>query len=258
MKVHHLNCGNLGWHCLGINLICHCLLIETPNSGLVLVDTGLGKQDFANPVQRLGLPFVLIAHPQGDRSMAAVEQIEKLGFKSEDVRHIVLTHMDLDHTGGLADFPKARIHVHRSEYDIALSGKHKSRYKQVMWSHNPQFVTYGEGGDLWFGFESIRDLAGLPPEILFVPTAGHSRGHTAVAIQNGEEWLLHAGDAYFEHGEVHADKRQCSWALGTFQRMNQFDQEKRLLNQDRLRTLAHSGEDVQIVCAHSAQEFPGS
>ncbi|MFD0510570.1 MBL fold metallo-hydrolase [Streptomyces aureus] len=31
-----------------------------------------------------------------------------LGYAVDDVRHIVLTHLDLDHAGGLPDFPRAR------------------------------------------------------------------------------------------------------------------------------------------------------
>jgi glyoxylase-like metal-dependent hydrolase (beta-lactamase superfamily II) len=51
------------------------------------------------------------------------------------------------------------------------------------------------------GFEAVRDLDGLPPEILLVPLAGHTWGHSAVAIDTGDGWLLHAGDAYFFRGE---------------------------------------------------------
>lgn len=34
-------------------LVCHCLLIETPQHGLVLVDTGLGLRDVLAPRGRL-------------------------------------------------------------------------------------------------------------------------------------------------------------------------------------------------------------
>jgi glyoxylase-like metal-dependent hydrolase (beta-lactamase superfamily II) len=45
----------------------------------------------------------------------AVRQIEELGFGAADVRHIVLTHFDLDHIGGLADFPDAEVHLTAGE-----------------------------------------------------------------------------------------------------------------------------------------------
>jgi glyoxylase-like metal-dependent hydrolase (beta-lactamase superfamily II) len=31
-------------------------------------------------------------------------QVERLGYRREDVRHIVLTHLDMDHAGGLRVF----------------------------------------------------------------------------------------------------------------------------------------------------------
>ncbi len=58
------------------------------------------------------------------------------------------------------------------------------------------------GGDEWFGFESVRILPGLDAEIALVPLLGHSLGHTGVALSTGDGWLLHCGDAYFNHGEV--------------------------------------------------------
>ncbi|WP_051484150.1 MBL fold metallo-hydrolase [Rhizobium sp. CF080] len=46
----------------------------------------------------------------------AAWQIQSLGYPARDVRHIVLTHLDFDHAGGIADFPRARIHVLTDEY----------------------------------------------------------------------------------------------------------------------------------------------
>lgn len=57
-RVHHLNCAciqRLTIH--GRQLACHCLLVETPADGLVLVDTGLGACDLIDPARRLGISF---------------------------------------------------------------------------------------------------------------------------------------------------------------------------------------------------------
>lgn len=260
MKIHHLNCGVIqGLHVCGEHLICHCLLIETDNSGLVLVDTGLGEQDLINPVPRFGRAFSYIyAKPKLDTDLAAVSQIKKMGFNPKDVRHIILTHMDLDHVGGLVDFPNAIVHVHKSEFEAAMNKpgfKSKNRYLNPMWAHNPNFITYKEGGEKWFGFDSIQQLKGLPPEILLIPTMGHTRGHTAVAINAGEKWLLHAGDAYFDHREVHEEKRHCSFQLEAFQLLNQTNRRLRLYNQDRLRSLVHDNPGVNVFSAHNPIEL---
>ena len=47
-------------------MVCHCLLIETPREGLILVDTGLGTGDLANK-QRLGAAFLAVTRPRNLR-----------------------------------------------------------------------------------------------------------------------------------------------------------------------------------------------
>ena len=91
-------------------LVCHCLLIET-DRGLVLIDTGLGLKDTRQPYPRLSRFYVNLLNIQLDPEETAFRQIQRLGFRPEDVRHIVLTHLDFDHAGGLEDFPLATVHV---------------------------------------------------------------------------------------------------------------------------------------------------
>src|SRR5579859_6948743 len=52
-------------------------------------------------------------------------------------------------------------------------------------------------GEPWKGVPAVRQLEGLPPEILALPLSGHSRGHAAIAVDTRHKWLVHAGDAYF-------------------------------------------------------------
>lgn len=121
MRVHHLNCGCMcpfggalydGFSRSPLaHLSCHCLLLETDSHGLVLVDTGIGLQDMARPGYRLSGFFRLFNNIQFDRRLSAWQQIVDLGFKPEDVRHIILTHLDFDHAGGISDFPQARVHL---------------------------------------------------------------------------------------------------------------------------------------------------
>ncbi|HTN04802.1 MAG TPA: MBL fold metallo-hydrolase, partial [Planctomycetaceae bacterium] len=111
--LHHFNGGTL--HAPPQpRAACHCVLIEDP-CGLALVETGIGLLDVAAPLQRIGQPLIDMAGFQFQESETAVRQIEKLGFRGEDVTQIVLTHIDPDHAGGLADFPQATIHVSDEE-----------------------------------------------------------------------------------------------------------------------------------------------
>lgn len=51
----------------------------------------------------------------------AIRQVERLGYTADDVRHIILTHLDIDHSGGLSDFPAAQVHVLQAEIDAAFA-----------------------------------------------------------------------------------------------------------------------------------------
>lgn len=259
-RVHHLNCAciqRLTIH--GRQLACHCLLIETPASGLVLVDTGLGTCDLVNPARRLGYSFTYgYANPKRDPSLAAIAQIRELGFDPADVRHIVMTHLDLDHVGGLVDFPHAKVHIHAAELAAAMKRRtfrDKHRYLPPMWAHGPDWKTYSEEGEPWFGFEAVRGLEGLPEEILLVPLFGHTLGHCGVAVRSTRGWLLHAGDAYFDPREVNGSERVCAWKVGLFQALVQTRRSQRLANQARLRAFTATHPDVRVFSAHNPFEY---
>ena len=100
-------------------MVCHVLLVETDN-GLVLIDTGFGSHDCADPARRLG-PVRYLIRPVLRRDETAVAQVERLGFRPDDVRHIVITHFDADHIGGLADFSHAQVHVTSTEALAAMA-----------------------------------------------------------------------------------------------------------------------------------------
>lgn len=233
-------------------LVCHCLLIEGAD-GLVLVDTGFGLDDTRRPRQ-LGRPFTALIRPRLDASETAIAQIRELGFDPHDVRHIITTHLDLDHAGGLPDFPDAEVHLMGRELDAALRPRwhEKLRYVAAHWAHGPRWVQHEVEGDQWLGFDSVHILPGSDAEILLIPLHGHTFGHTGIAIRRADDWLLHCGDAYFHHREVQTPSHTPR-ALEAFQLFDDADRAARRENRERLRELAqrHSGE-VELVCSHDA------
>jgi glyoxylase-like metal-dependent hydrolase (beta-lactamase superfamily II) len=274
MRIHHLNCGTdcpLGGPLFDgrsasplAELVGHCLLIETDAHGLVLVDTGFGLKDVAHPHRspaRVPRFFRGLLNIRLREAETAARQIEAMGFRREDVRHIVLTHLDFDHAGGLEDFPNAAVHLMEQEYGQATGERRgfiaTRRFRPNQWNEVSDWRIYGSAGGSWHGFDAVRDLDGLPPEILLVPLPGHTWGHAGVAVRRDDgRWLLHAGDAYFYRGEVRSPERRCTPGLRAYQTMMETHREQRLFNQDRVRRLSvdRAGE-ISVVCAHDPVEL---
>ena len=269
MRIRHLNCGTMrpfGGRLVDVaargigptRWVCHCLLVET-EQGLVLVDTGLGAGDVAGGAGRLGRLFVTATRPDLAGEETAAAQVVRLGYRVEDVRHIVLTHLDLDHAGGLPDFPNATVHVHATEHAAAMSpgSGEKARYRPQHWAHGPDWVTHAATGEPWYGFEAVRELPGLPPEILLVPLHGHSRGHTGVAVRKPDGgWLLRAGDAYFSHRRIDPVRPGTPPLARAFENIVQLKGSVRRNNQQRLRDLARTrSAEVDIICSHDGTDF---
>lgn len=268
MRIHHLNCGCMcpiggalfdGFsRGIGAHLVCHCLLIET-NRELVLVDTGFGLRDVQAPYARLSPFFIHVNNIQFERKYTAIAQIEQLGFSPRDVRHIVLTHLDFDHAGGLEDFPEATVHLMQRERETARDRRGmiaRSRYRPRQWDGVQHWQCYEPGGEPWFGFEAVRELKGLPPELVLIPLAGHTQGHAGVAVQTADGWLFHAGDAYFYRHEMDPSRPRCTPGLRAYQWLMEVDRPGRLRNQERLRQLSRDRhQDVRLFCSHDAMEL---
>ena len=157
----------------------------------MLVDTGFGLRDCADP-SRIG-PTRYVIRPALAPNETAARQIKSMGLRTEDVRHIVVTHFDMDHIGGIADFPDASIHVTADEAYGAMrnpSRAERIRYRSVQWSHGPRIVEHRPAGEAWRGFPAAQSLDEIDPGIVLIPMTGHSRGHAGVAVDAGTHWVL--------------------------------------------------------------------
>jgi glyoxylase-like metal-dependent hydrolase (beta-lactamase superfamily II) len=250
--IHHLNCATFR-PVATPSMVAHCLLVERPE-GLLLVDTGFGSDDLADP-RRLGQPFRAITRPVLDPHETAAARVRALGLDPADVTDVVVTHLDLDHVGGIADFPGARVHVHATELHAAQHPRlrERGRYVPGQWAHGPQWVPHDDGGDDWFGFAGVTALG---DDVVLVPLPGHSRGHQGVAVRRpGGGWLFHAGDAYFSTGDKQRP-RACPRTLRIFQTVLAQDNRRRVENLGRVQELhAAHRDEVTVFCAHDASEL---
>ena len=196
MNIHFLNCFTCNaripsnWHTGTL-----CILVETQQA-IVLINTGLGTQDYIHQPGILQM-FHLITKVPMDANEAAIQQIAHLGYKPEDLKHIILTHMHFDHCGGISDFPDATIHVNQTEYE-AFKGRPKQftdlAYVPTHVAHRPKLALYSNQGK---GLVRIYQPSNFPlhPRCGLFPLYGHTRGHCGVAILTDDGWLFHVADA---------------------------------------------------------------
>jgi glyoxylase-like metal-dependent hydrolase (beta-lactamase superfamily II) len=237
-------------------MVAHVLLIETDRDGLVLVDTGFGTRDIDGKTG-ISRAFKTFVGPALDPSETAVEQIRARGLDPRDVRHIVVTHLDLDHAGGLGDFPDAKVHLHAREHAAAMTRGHRKereRYLTAHWSHGPIWEVYTEDGDTWRGLPAVAKLRGLDADIGLLPMHGHTRGHSAVIVRTNDRWLVHAGDAYFHRSSVEGPGG-VPFGFAAFERAMQMDSAARRASVAALRQLRESYSDLDLFCAHDAREY---
>ncbi|HVJ90210.1 MAG TPA: MBL fold metallo-hydrolase, partial [Labilithrix sp.] len=265
MQIHHLNCvsacplggapmDGFSKRSLRGRLTSHCMLIELDHT-LVLVDTGYGLRDVHDPGSRLSPFFLALNAPERREAMTAIRQIEALGYNPRDVRQIVLSHLDFDHAGGLDDFPHATVHLLGEEIAAAVAQRtmlDRMRYRPQQWegSRGAWQAHHTAAGEHWFGFQCVRDLPGIGPDVLMVPLIGHTLGHAGIAVRRGSGWLFYAADAYFYHAEMDVERPRCTPGLRAYQKLMEKNRRLRLLNQRRLRELRKAeGEKVRIFCA---------
>ncbi len=146
---------------------------------VILIDTGAEEQ---------------ICRTRGHNYMRSpAEGLAALGHAPEDVTDVVVTHMHWDHLGHLAQFPNARIHVHKQEMShatgCAMCHEHLRRPYDVTQVCSLIVALYG--GRVSFTEESAE----IAPGVLVRHVGGHAPGLQVAQVRTKRGKVLVASDA---------------------------------------------------------------
>ena len=161
----------------------------------ILVDAGIGAE-----------------FPDLERAGLLAQRLEAAGIDPASVTDVVLTHMHMDHCGGLlADGvkerlrPDLRVHVAAAEAEFWESPDFsrvsmppgfpdalRHTGKRFLKEYHSQLRT----------FENEYEVA---PGVVVQRTGGHTPGHSVVRLASGGNRLTFAGDAVFQVGFEHPD-----------------------------------------------------
>jgi glyoxylase-like metal-dependent hydrolase (beta-lactamase superfamily II) len=181
-----------------------CFLVEHPEVGPLMVDTGMPAAVAEGVAPVLGRRAKLVYRVHMEPGWAASAQLRERDVDPDDVRVVVMTHLHYDHTAAVRDFPRATFVVDDAEWRAATRGGFLHGYRRALFDlpydwrtidfgteDVDAFVTFGHAVDV-FGDGSVRLLS----------TPGHTRGHLSVLLRLESRDLLLTGDAAYARRSI--------------------------------------------------------
>lgn len=165
--------------------------------GIIVVDTGQGAYllesgNSLHPYVRWEVAFRI------DHDEEIGPQLRALGIEPSDVKRVVLTHMHIDHDGGLAHFPHSEILVAPGELRTASGWAGRLRgYLPNRWPSwfDPTPLDLAPEA---FGPFAVSKRLTEAGDVVVVATPGHTPDHLSVIVEQDDTTFFLAGDTSYD------------------------------------------------------------
>lgn len=162
------------------------------NGKNILFDTGNALEVSKNPERHWG-DIINTYYPVMTEEQYVVNQLKNLGIVPEDIDYVILSHLHLDHAGGVGAFPNATYIVHQKEAQWAFSSECSQKGAYIMKDIDKNIKWLQLENEFSEAYNLFKD--GL---IEIYPTPGHTPGHLSVLINLQKPMLLTSDCCYTE------------------------------------------------------------
>lgn len=177
-------------------------LVEHPERGPILIDTGFDPSVAADPARNLGRAGARIFSPIRMTEAGVVgAQLRARSIDPADIRMVVMTHLHFDHASGIGQFPDAEFVVERREHAAVKGGLLKGYIPSHLDAARNWRQVDLDAAPPADGFDHVLDLLG-DGSLRLAFTPGHTHGHCSVLLDTDGGPVLLTGDAAFARRSI--------------------------------------------------------
>lgn len=230
-------------------------LIDHPVHGKILFDTGYdtryytATKKFPYSILKLLVPARITPEEN------ALKQLQDMGISPKEVT-VILSHLHIDHTAGIHDFPESKIYISKEEWEYTRKSSLKllsdcylkSLFDQINPAHVSQ-VDFSQGSP-YGPFSQSFDVFG-DGSLILIPLYGHTVGQMGLIVNCSpqERYFLIADSVYTR-------KNYQNMVRGAFVSNIAHTDKKRYFSQFQLlHDLQETNPDLHIMPSHDQDVY---
>jgi glyoxylase-like metal-dependent hydrolase (beta-lactamase superfamily II) len=176
-------------------------LIRHPSAGAILVDTGLHPSIVSDGHENFGALGNRFGKPSLQQGEDVPSQLRQRGLEPAEIPVVVMTHLHLDHSSAISEFPNSTFVVSETEWHAAAHGHQPALngYRRAHFDYAFEYRTidFDRGGiGSYASFGRTFDLFG-DGSVRLAYTPGHSAGHISVVCRLAQRDFVIGGDAVY-------------------------------------------------------------